>query len=191
MKRTFIAVKIVPGDHMLDIFRRFREGLSREKIKWVDPNAMHITLCFLGDTEEEKIPHLKNEIKKAVSSFPPLTLVFHGCGLFKSYRDPRVIWFGMRESDTLKELRRSLDEVIEPFGFIPEKREFRPHLTMARIKWIRNIPVLEDLIEEYRDESIQQSAIHEVIFYESILKKEGPEYIPLLNATLDGLAKKR
>ncbi len=59
---------------------------------------------------------------------------------------------------------------------------------MARIKLIRDIPVLEDLINAYKDEPIQVSEIGEVIYYESILKPDGPEYIPLLRATLDGFA---
>ena len=190
MKRTFIAIKIVPGESMKEIYNHFREDLSREKIKWVDPDSMHITLCFLGDTNEEKIQLLRDEIEKAVSFSPPLKLDFQGCGVFKNFRDPRVIWFGLEKNELLKDLKNSLDSTIEPFGFVPDKREFRPHLTMARIKWIRDISVLEDLVNIYKDEPVQVSDIGEVIYYESILKQGGPEYIPLLNATLDGLALK-
>ena len=190
MKRTFIAIKILPRESMVEIFNHFREDLSREKIKWVDPESMHITLCFLGDTNEDKIPGLKDETEKAVSFFPPLKLTFHGCGIFRNFRDPRVIWFGLEKNELLKDLKKSLDNTIEPFGFIPDKREFRPHLTMARIKWIRDISVLEDLIDAYKDEPVLVSEISEVIFYESILKPDGPVYIPLLKATLEGLALK-
>jgi len=190
MKRTFIAIKIIPEDNMREIYSNFRQDLSREKIKWVDPDSMHITLCFLGDTKPDDIPSIKDEIDKAVSLFPPLKLSFHGCGIFKNIRDPRVIWFGLEKNELLKDLKKSLDETIEPFGFIPEKREFRPHLTMARIKWIRDILVLENLIDAYIDEPFHVSEICEVIYYESILKPDGPEYIPLLRATLDGFALK-
>jgi 2'-5' RNA ligase len=190
MKRTFIAIKIASGESMKEIYNHFREDLSREKIKWVNPDSMHITLCFLGDTNEEKIQRLRDEIEKTVSLFPPLKLDFQGCGVFKNLRDPRVIWFGLEENELLKDLKNSLDSTIEPFGFMPDKRDFMPHLTMARIKWIRDISVLEDLINAYKDEPLQVSDIGEVIYYESILKPDGPEYIPLLNATLDGLALK-
>ena len=186
MRRTFIAVKIVPGEKMKEIFNQFRKELSRERIKWVDPDSMHITLCFLGDTSEDKIRYLKDEIEKTVSFSPPLKLDFQGCGVFKNIRDPRVIWIGIEKNELLKDLKRSLDTTLEPFGFVPEKREFRPHLTMARIKWIRDISVFEDLIDAYKDEPVQVSEINKVIYYESILKPDGPEYIPLLKATLDG-----
>ena len=173
---------------MKEILNHFREDLSREKIKWVDPDSMHITLCFLGDTKDDNIPNLKNEIEKAVSLFPPIKLSFRGCGVFKNLRDPRVIWFGLENNWIFKDLKKYLDETIEPFGFIPEKRDFRPHLTMARIKRIMDISALEDLIEEYKEEQVQVTEINNVIFFESILKQDGPEYIPLLKATLDGFA---
>ncbi len=186
MKRTFIAARIHPEENMKEVYYNFREDLSREKIKWVDPESLHITLCFLGDTNEDQIQGLKDEIEKAVSFFPPLKLTFHGCGIFRNFRDPRVIWFGLEKNELLRDLKKSLDKTIEPFGFTADKREFSPHLTIARIKWIRDISVLEDIISAYKDEPVQVSEIREVIYYESILKPDGPEYIPLLNATLDG-----
>jgi len=189
MKRTFIAVKIIPGEKMKAIYNHFREDLSREKIKWVDIRSMHITLCFLGETRKEIIPQMKQEISETVRIFPPIVLNFHGCGVFRNIRDPKVIWIGLKRNGIFSNLKKNLDESLRPFGFVPEKREFKPHLTLARVKWIRNISTLEDLLQEYKDEQVQDSRINEVIFYESILKQEGPEYIPLLTAKLDGLAK--
>jgi len=186
MKRTFVAVNIRPEDKLRNIARQFRQDLSGDRIKWVDLDGMHITLSFLGDTHEEKIPDLKKVIENVVNDFPILKLEFKGCGIFKNLRDPRVIWFGLEENEILRHLKVSLDQAIEPYGFIPEKREFRPHLTLARIKWIRDISVLKDLIETYEDEHVQLSEVDQVIFYESILRPDGPEYLPLHKSKLVG-----
>ena len=186
MKRTFLAIKIVPGDKMREIYHHFRDELSGEKIKWVDLDSMHITLCFLGDTREDVIESLKPEITETANGFPALKLHFRGCGIFKNIRDPRVIWIGMKPDRVLSELKTSLDNLVVRAGFTLEKRDFRPHLTIARIKWIRNTDLLGNLVDKYHDEPVQESVINEVIFYESILKPERPVYLPLLKAALKG-----
>ena len=190
MKRTFIAVKIIPNEKMRDILSRFRNELAKERIKWVDPGSMHITLCFMGDTREELIHPMKEEIKQAVSLFPPVKFIFKGCGIFRNIRDPRVIWIGLESDPGLAELKMHLDGILEPFGFAPEKRDFKPHLTLGRIKGLTDASILEDLVREYSNIKVQEFETDRVIFYESILQPEGPRYIPLLEAKLSGPAKK-
>jgi len=64
-------------------------------------------------------------------------------------------------------------------GFPRDEREFRPHLTMARLKWINDKEKLKDLLETYKNEDFQEVKINEVIYYESILKPSGPVYKPI------------
>ena len=176
----------MPNEKMRDILSRFRNELTKERIRWVDPGSMHITLCFIGDTKEEIIHPMKEEIKQAVNLFPPVKFIFKGCGIFSNIRDPRVIWIGLESDPVLAELKRHLDEVLKPFGYTPDKRDFKPHLTLGRIKRIADRSILEDLVREYSHVQVQEYVTDRVIFYESILKPEGPRYIPLLEARLSG-----
>jgi 2'-5' RNA ligase len=180
MKRTFIAVKVVPEEKMLKILEHLKESLSGAKIKWIEPDILHITLFFLGDTDEKLIPVISEKLKQLSFEFTSFELEFEGIGIFKNIRDPRVVWVGTRENNVFRKLKSSIDSELIQLGFEGEKREFKPHLTIGRIKWIRNRSILEEMVKFYKDCKIQRAEIKEMIYYESILRPEGPEYLPLL-----------
>lgn len=186
MKRTFIAVKIIPEDSMLSILKHLKESLQGEKIKWVDPDILHITLFFLGDTDEKLIPVITEKSQLLFREFSPFDLEFREVGLFRNVSDPRIIWIGTKENPTMKMLKSGIDNELSRLGFESEKREFKPHLTVGRIKWIRDKSRLMELIQLYRNQEVQCSRINKIIFYQSILKADGPEYIPLSEIPLGG-----
>ncbi len=179
MQRTFIALHIDPGEIMLACLRHLREELIREKIKWVDQGNLHITLRFLGDTDPQRVLSTGEILGRTVPGFPQPEVVFRGLGLFRSVKDPRVLWIGMDPGKTLTELKGVVDRELAGIGFEPEERSFRPHLTLARIKYIGDREKLGELLRAYRYTIHQTSLLTEVIYYESILSSGGPRYIPL------------
>lgn len=179
MQRTFIALKVEPQKEMSDCFRHLRDVLKTEKIKWVDPGKLHITLRFLGDTDPRQVIATGKILQETVPEFIHPEIVFSGMGLFRNIRDPRVLWIGMDPGRILPELKLAIDRKLAGIGFPEEERNFRPHLTLGRIKFIRDRDILEGLIREYRDTAFQKNSVDEIIYYESILRPEGPEYLPL------------
>ncbi len=179
MKRTFVAVKIHPENNLLTTYAKLRNELENEKIKWVDPQNFHLTLFFVGDTEEEQIVDIREELSNIAANFSGTQIRLQGLGVFKNIHKPRVLWAGISEFDELKEIKLAIDKQMLQLGFNPDAREFKPHLTMARIKWINNKDKLKSLLSEYRDELFQYANIDEIIYYESILKESGPEYKPI------------
>ena len=169
---------------MLRILKYLKESLSGGKIKWIEPDNLHITLFFLGDTDEKLISVVAEKLQLLSHEFSPFNLEFREVGLFRNIRDPRIIWIGIRENLTISVLKSRIDNELIKLGFKTEKREFRPHLTVGRIKWITNISALEEVVKFYKHCEVQQSRINELIFYESILKPAGPEYIPIADALL-------
>ena len=169
---------------MLGVLEHLKESLSGSKIKWIEPYNLHITLFFLGGTDEKLIPLISERLKQLSLEFSSFRMEFEGVGVFKNFRDPRVIWIGIRDHFNICKLKSGIDDELGKFGFEAEKREFRPHLTIGRIKWIRKISVLEELVESYKNDEIQKTGIKEIIFYESILKPDGPLYLPLSVASL-------
>jgi 2'-5' RNA ligase len=186
MKRTFVAIKIHPGEKMVEILDYFKHILSKEKIKWVDPQVMHITIAFLGDTDERIIPSVSDIIKQTALNHPSFELFFRSVGIFRNLHDPRVIWIGTETNQVLQGIKTELDNELSKFGFEKETREFRPHLTLGRIKYLKNRSALDDAIQLYKDQDVQKEQISELIYYESILKPEGPEYHSIINASLSG-----
>jgi 2'-5' RNA ligase len=179
MQRTFIALKIKPQKEMADCFRHFRESLKGERIKWVDPAKLHITLRFLGDTDPGQVRATGKILEETVPRFNCPEIVFRGTGVFRNVHDPRVLWIGMEVGPVLPELKLAVDRQLAGIGFPAEDRRFRPHLTLGRIKFIRDRDTLAQLLGEYRDVVFQKDRIDEIIYYESILRHEGPEYLPL------------
>jgi 2'-5' RNA ligase len=179
MKRLFIAIDITPGKDLLDAFEKVRHTLRMERINWVRPEIMHLTLLFLGDTEEDVVDSLKNRLVAALSRAHPFQVSLRSLGVFRNIHDPRVIWIGCEAESELFEIKKELDMELRDFGFEAEDRPFNPHLTLGRIRLIRHQNHLAQLMGEFRDTVFQSCRINEVVLYESILKPEGPEYLPL------------
>lgn len=176
MKRLFIALRIEPGAELLRVFSTMKALCGNENIKWADTSNIHLTLVFLGDTEEKKIKTLSLMLKDKCSAFGGFDFVVKGTGIFKNFRDPRVIWMGIQQSSGLEQLAESIREGLSTAGFITEERKFMPHLTLGRIRSVKNPDNLKTVIEKYRDTEIQRVNVEEVILYESILLPAGPLY---------------
>ena len=179
MKRVFIAVKIDPADTLLEMVSDFRTVLKDEKIKWTEIENFHITLAFLGDTEEGKIKDIAAMLKKTCALKRAFEILIKGAGLFKNLKDPRVLWTGIEHSDDLISLFESVSLGLKNRGITLEERHFNPHLTLGRIKSIKNHDELKSLINLYVNREIQNQPVKEIILYESILFHSGPVYKPL------------
>ena len=185
MKRVFIALKVEPGEIMLRIYSSLKAVLGNEKISWVDPENIHLTLAFLGDTEEERITVASIMLKQKCMGFGEFTFTLSGTGVFRSYSDPRVIWIGIGEQGNLNELFESVYTGLKDTGFKTEDRRFNPHITLGRIKFIRDNEVLKAAINRYINTFVQEVTVKELILFESILKQTGPVYKPIGKFSLD------
>ena len=81
-----------------------KSRLSNESIKWTNPDNIHITLSFLGDTEERWIKDINSMLKKNVKDSGRFELVIKGSGVFRNVNDPRIIWIGIEPSEKLLSL---------------------------------------------------------------------------------------
>jgi 2'-5' RNA ligase len=176
MKRIFIAIKTEAGPELQKTLATFRSVLGAERIKWVDPVNIHLTLAFLGDTEEGRIKSLSVMLTERCRDFGKFSFQIIGTGVFKSLRDPRVIWIGVESSDKLNKLNEQIVEGLKENGSQLEERLFRPHITIGRIKSLKDAENLKMLVGRYENKVIQTVDVREVILYESILMPTGPLY---------------
>ena len=179
MKRIFAAIKINLDDGFLDIYEEIKETFYKDKIKWVAPENMHITLKFFGDTKEDIINNIRNTFRNIAGTIKPFEIKIKGFGFFGNSRFPRVLWFGIEFPDNLDLIYENIQKELEPLGYQSEDKKFKPHLTIGRIKDFKNKRLLLDLVEKYNNTLILRNQVKEFVLYESILKKEGPVYIPI------------
>ncbi|MFO7827344.1 MAG: RNA 2',3'-cyclic phosphodiesterase [Bacteroidales bacterium] len=176
MKRTFIAIKIPVSKQTAEFIQDIKSELRNDKINWVEIFQMHITLYFLGDTEDEMIEKISYHLGELLKNQTPFKLNCKGLGLFKNLSNPRVLWLGIEESVQLQNLKTRIDGLMKNLGFEIEKRAFKPHLTLGRIKYIKDKEKLKNLLERYNDFEFQEFKIDKLIFYESRLTSDGPIY---------------
>jgi RNA 2',3'-cyclic 3'-phosphodiesterase len=179
VKRIFIALKVEPDTKLTEMLQLVKLLSAEEKINWVDTVNIHITLAFLGDTEEERIKIAGLLLKRECSGFGEFTFMLKGAGLFRNFRDPRVIWIGIAEPGMLIRLNEKIATSLRDTGFRIEDRPFKPHITIGRIKLLKKPEVLKSFLDKYGEIEIQEVNIKEVILFESILRPSGPIYKPL------------
>ncbi|MFH2095142.1 MAG: RNA 2',3'-cyclic phosphodiesterase [Bacteroidota bacterium] len=184
MRRTFIAVKIEKTELIGQFIQEIRSALNKEKISWVDPDIMHITLKFLGDTEDDEIPVISRKLAEICSRYKQFPVTPGGLGVFPGLANPRVLWIGLEGTEALSDIRNEIETFTADLGFLTDSKKFSPHLTIGRVKYLRNDILMQSMVELAADISFERQMIQEVVFYESILNSEGPEYLVLSKAVL-------
>ncbi len=186
MKRVFIAVKVISNENTYEKLSSIRSNLHDEKIKWVDLANMHITLKFFGDTQEEKIPIINEAIVKNIENkFAGFSFLVKGLGVFKNIHNPRVLWLGIVNKDDLNALNDIIENSLYKIGFDKSDKKFSPHLTIGRIKYLKNRNKLKELLNVYNEYKFQEVKVDKLIIYESVLQKTGPVYSELYTIKLE------
>lgn len=117
---------------------RLRLAQEQRSVRWVAPEAMHLTLQFLGEVDSERVPFIIAAIQQASSngdSTTAISLHLGPAGAFPNLRRPQTLWSGVGgDSAALGALQRRLGAALEPLGFPPEQRPFSAHLTLGRVR---------------------------------------------------------
>jgi 2'-5' RNA ligase len=184
MKRIFIGLKVDPGEIMMEMISAFKTGLATETIKWTDTANIHITLVFLGNTDEERIPQLRSVLTEICEGRGKFDLTLKGAGVFRNMSDPRILWTGIGSSVKLMQLNEAITTGLINLGFEIDDRPYKPHLTLGRIKRINDKEAFSRLIEKYGETAIQTVNVNEVIMFESVLLQTGPLYRALATVSL-------
>jgi len=152
-------------------------------LKMVDPSIIHITLRFLGDTDEALVEDIAGVMDGAVAGAPPFEVELRGLGVFPKPSHIKVVWLGMEGADPLKDIAEKLEAGMVPLGFKKEK-PFRPHLTVARVRWKRNIGELSSLVESNADVSMGTFRVERIVLKKSVLTPRGPIHTDVRKAAL-------
>lgn len=184
MKRLFTAIKIHPSTGFIILFNEITSSLRHENIKWVKPENMHLTLKFFGETDENQIPIIQKVLAEAAANARPFSLKIANTGVFGSRYDPKVLWFGIEKHDELVSLVQNIFIGLENAGWEPDRQNFVPHLTIGRIRKLKDKPLFQNIISKYNSVEIQEENVSEINLYESILLREGPLYLNVFSAKL-------
>lgn len=177
--RLFVALDIPSGVRrgLAELIDRLR-GECRSA-RWMRPDAMHLTLKFIGHAigraDGPKFRALHAALG-AIHLAAPAEALFRGVGFFPHARHPRVLWCGMEGSPNLAQLAARVEDAVEPLGVPRETRDFLPHLTLARLPAPADLGRLLRAVESLASEEFGSARWTEFHLYESVLKRSGAEY---------------
>jgi len=178
-KRLFVSVDLDGLAEEVEVVQELFEGASG--LNFVDPGQAHVTLKFLGDTDDERVPHLVEELEAAVEEggVAPFEASFGGLGVFPSLEYISVVWLGIREGgEQLTALHEAIEARAVDLGFDPEEHDFTPHVTLARMNHAGGKELVQDIVEE-RDPDAGSLQVEEIRLTESVLTESGPRYSTL------------
>jgi 2'-5' RNA ligase len=147
-------------------------------LRWVRPDGMHLTLKFIGELPEAKLPAIREALAR-VRSARPVALEFRGLGYFPNERRPRVFWVGVEASDNLPVLAADVEAALEPLGVPRESRPFAPHLTLGRFKSPNRLERLQQEIARLPATEFGRVETAEFALFQSRLSPRGAEYTRL------------
>lgn len=183
MNRLFLSLEI--PEFVLDKIISIRDDIygSSEKIRWEKKEKLHITLKFFGD----KTDFQKNKIIESLSSidlsnYSEMQLEFNKFGLFYRNRKPVILWCGLKTSENLNNLFSEIELVLEKIDIKKEKRKFKPHLTLLRLRGRENLSKIKN-ITDYDLNGIKFKP-EKIILFNSELKPTGSEYTEVKSFSL-------
>ncbi len=183
--RTFFALPVPEAaiTTLSDVQARMKRRAERSRLspRWTTREQLHVTLKFLGSIDEEHVAALASAVEQLGASTPAVPTRIDELGAFGSVRRARVLVAHVAdEGGIIGALAERLELVAEEIGVPRETRDFRAHVTLARIKRPGDA---SDLIEAARFEPIEL-CFDELRLYRSVLKPTGSEYSVLAQTKL-------
>jgi len=175
--RTFIAIEI--PDEIKKEMAKVQDELKRSGADagWTRPEGIHLTLKFLGEVPEAKIEEIKKALVQAAETTSRFRLKIAGAGTFPNPKNPRVVWLGVSgDIDKLSALQGSVEKSMMAMGFDREERAFSPHLTLARIKYLRPQYSWQKAIDSIKDIRLAEFDVDYVNLMKSDIKPSGAVY---------------
>ena len=171
LTRAFICVDF-PEEVIVEV-ARIEELLNKKKFigKVTELENLHLTLKFLGEMEENKLSLLKERLSNIKNQKFNLTLL--PMGIFPDVNNPRIMWVGIKKEEKLFELQRKIDE--STIDLSNESMSFAAHLTLGRIKLIKNKKEFLKQFEEIKIEDLNFK-IKKFALFKSKTMREGPRY---------------
>jgi 2'-5' RNA ligase len=161
-----------------------KADIKKGGVTWVKPDAIHLTLKFLGEIEDEQLADVSDIVKDIAGRHKSFQLSIESVGCFGG-KSARVLWVGAGEgSENLLQLQKDLEQQLALAGWPPEEREFTGHLTLCRVKDSRAGVKLAQAAENYKQLKLGTISADSLCVYQSQLTPAGPIYTVLGNYKL-------
>lgn len=182
--RLFIATNF-PGE----VLRELNERVSKLKPRlpaasWVREETQHLTFAFVGEQPETLVERIAGPLTDALAAVPRFEARLHASGFFPNPRHARVGWIGLDPERKFVEIARVVRGVVETSGVKLDGGDFKPHLTMMRMREGWPPASIELFTKSLRDYTSVPFLVDTVTLYSSQLNPKGAIHTPLRVFTL-------
>jgi RNA 2',3'-cyclic 3'-phosphodiesterase len=168
-----------------ELQHRLRSRLSTDAVKFVRSDQLHLTLKFLGNVRSSDAGALTAALENVCASAPKMNLLLDSVGCFPDFNRPSVIWVGIHgEVEKLTALAASIGDATAAFGDHDEKRAFRPHLTIARVKNFKEGRRIGESLKNIKAAPLGEWTAARVELIRSQLSPKGATYTTLAGIPL-------
>ena len=175
--RTFIAFAVDPEPQLCRVVDQL--GLIGAPVRISKSADLHLTLKFLGATDDAVLPELTGLLNQLAGSSASIRTPLSGLGVFPDRRRPTVVWAGLEEPQ-VNRLQTHIEERVAELGWDPEQRPFRPHVTLARVNPRKPVPrLLNELLDKHESTEFGVYELNRVVLYQSVTTGDGVRYLPL------------
>lgn len=178
--RLFIAINF--SEKIKNLIEKKVELLKNsvdEKVKWVKKENWHITIKFLGEVEEKKLPKIKNKIKE-IKEFNDFYFQINRIDSFPNINYPKIVYLGIDSGkEKLKEINNEIEIKLSQLNFKKEKQTFTPHITIGRSKDYTDNSKLSNTIKKFYKKRYFINIyvpVDKISLMKSELTPEGPQY---------------
>ncbi|HPJ78977.1 MAG TPA: RNA 2',3'-cyclic phosphodiesterase [Prolixibacteraceae bacterium] len=186
MRRTFIAIPVEAAAPLRQLTEQLKVQFRGEAFSWVDPANFHVTVRFLGDTDEGMILPIAAAMRAACLEARAWPGTVRGLDYFSFKGTPSVLFARIGGWEGALRLATTLDRELEGLGFPPGDHPFKAHLALARIRNLHDKKRFKEVITPLREKEFQEAEASRIIHYESILGPQGPLYKAITVIHLSG-----
>ena len=178
--RAFLAIPIPKEQtqQIIKLAQQLKQEFKDCDIRWTKPNNYHITLYFFHQLHKDQLPLIQKEMTALVKTMAPFNVRLLETVLFPSKHHPKVVSFLINDATSLLELAVSVQGKLAQMGFKQERRSFRPHLSLGRLRG-KVYPILKNHIIHTSDFKVNQ-----IVLFQSHQEESGVKYEPLFYCPL-------
>ena len=183
--RTFLALDLDTPTRRAIVAAAGQLPVGGSKVRWVAPQNLHVTMKYLGDVPDADVIGICRAVEDAAVRLAPVAFDVGGLECTPPRGPVKMVWAGARESaGMLARTFAGLESAMEALGFDVERRAFRPHITVARLRYCDDPAGLRQATARLADREFGTQDAGEVVVYSSQLTKEGPVYAAMARCKL-------
>lgn len=184
--RLFVAIELAAPVREAQVKLQSRQRRDWPMVRWTGPDQLHVTVKFLGDVLDRRVPEVCSAVERAAAAVAPFSARFDGTGCFPPRGPVRIIWVGADDSSgAFRRCAEAVEFEFEAIGFPREDRPFTPHVTVGRVKEDATAGRLREAMSLERVDPRTQP-IAALTLMSSVLSPKGSTYAVVSRAALRG-----